>query len=260
MDARHLLIIDPRLDYSMSVPDNFPYGNAETMTNARPGDEVSFYLSGNLSRLGSARVLSTRRTSWDADDMPAIEQAQQLLDKQFNRTCGLDAGLHCKEYGTCLPRVWHVAFASDIPEWGATNGARGIVATLNSWTASGAVVKDSHLHHGRFGIRWKSSNATITGNRISARYVEISPLEYYMEGPFRLGNIVVANNTFSVCNETASLFPSTDCEKNLPLGFWRKWTAWGGGTGGVCKAAAVGATELVAGTCTDIFIQHNKQH
>ena len=36
--------------------------------------------------------------------------------------------------------------------------------SLDSWAASDAVVKDRHLHHGRFGLRWKSSDAAITGN------------------------------------------------------------------------------------------------
>jgi len=256
VDARHIIMIDPRLSIARSVLDDFPYGNAETLTNARPGDQMSFFTSGNLSNLGSARISSIHRTTW-SHDTPTIEQAQQLLDSKYNRTIGLDAGMHCRRFG-CSPRVWRVAFESDIP-WREGESTGGVVASLDSWGASGAVVKDSHLHHGRYGIRWKSSDATITGNRISARYVEISPLEYYMEGPFELSNITVINNSFSECAAPAASFPGTACDPatHLPLGFWRPWVSWGGGCGGVCKAAAVGAVQLDPSACTNVTIKHN---
>ena len=233
----------------------------DSQTNARPGDEVSFFVSGNLSRLGSARVLRTRRATWPHDSL-TVEQAQKLLDTQFtepNLTYGLDSGLHCRKFG-CEPRVWHIAFDSDIPAWGEAIGARGVVASLDSWGAVGAVVKDSHLHHGRYGVRWKSSNSTITGNRISARYMEISPLEYFMEGPFRLANISIADNTFAECAAPTASFAKTVCAKGtfLPLGYWRRWVSYGGGCGGVCKAAAVGASQLDPGACVDVAIEHNK--
>lgn len=261
VDARHLIMIDPRLDYAVSVSDNFPYGNVETMPNANPMDQISFYLSGTLGGLGSARVLSATRATWD-HDASIVAQAQSLLDTKFNRTCGLDAGMHCREFG-CRPRVWYVTFDSDVPAWTESDRAKGVVASLDSWTGSGAVIKDSHLHHGRFGIRWKSSNGVISGNRISARYVEISPLEYYMEGPFRLQNITVVDNTFSGCAAPPASYAPTPCATEphlLPLGYWTKWTSWGGGTGGICKAAAVGATELVQEACADISVADNVKY
>jgi hypothetical protein len=201
-------------------------------------------------------VLSTRRATW-GDNATLVGHAQQLLDKSYKKTCGLDAGASCREFG-CAPRVWHVAFNSDIPAWSPAESARGIVATLDSWRASGAVVKDSYLHHGRYGVRWKSSDATITGNRISARYMEISPLEYYMEGPFRLTNITVTNNTFSECDAPVASFGNTNCtNQNLPLGHWCQGKQYGGGCGGVCKAAAVDATVLDTEACTDVSVEHN---
>ena len=256
-DARHIIIIDPRLTSAASAPDDFPYGNVETLTNAREGDAISFFLSGNLSLLGSARVHSLDRLSWDRD-AALVDSTQKLLDTTFAASCGLDAGTHCRPYG-CEPRVWRVTFNSDIPAWGAAESATGVVATLDSWGASRGVIRDSHLHHGRFGIRWKSSDGVMSGNRVSARYIEISPLEYYMEGPFRLNNITVARNAFPECSAPAPLFPKTTCTNDsLPLGYWTRWTKYGGGTGGVCKAAAVGASHLVTGACTDVNIAHNK--
>ena len=167
VDAHHLIMIDPRLSLGASVADDFAYGNAETLPNARPRDAISFFVSGALTPLGSARVLSTRRATWERD-APTIARAQQLLDTRFKRTSGLDAGVHCRAFG-CAPRVWHVAFDSEVPRWSAKDEARGIVANLDSWRAAGAELRDSHLHHGRFGVRWKSSDAVISGNRLSAR-------------------------------------------------------------------------------------------
>ena len=258
VDARHLVMIDPRLNSATSEPDDFPYGNVETLTNARPRDQISFFISGNLTRLGSAVVHSTRRANW-VHDATVVSRAQRLLGQLYGTTCGLDAGLHCRAFG-CEPRVWYVAFDSDIPAW-ETASTRGIVASLDSWSASGAVVTRSQLHHGRFGVRWKSSDATITANRISARYMEISPLEYYMEGPFRLSNITVADNTFADCAAPAASFAAPTCSNDtshLPLGYWRRWCSWGGGCGGVCKAAAVGASQLDAAACADVKLDHNK--
>ena len=256
-DARHLTIIDPRLSSAASAPDDFPYGNVETLTNAREGDTMSFYLSGNLSSLGSARIRSLTRVSWD-EDAALVDATQKLLDTTFMASCGLDAGVHCRPYG-CDPRVWRVTFDSDTPSWGKGESARGVVATLDSWGASRGVIRDSHLHHGRFGVRWKSSDGLMSGNRVSARYIEISPLEYYMEGPFSLSNITVTMNSFPECSAPEPLFPKTTCTNDsLPLGYWTRWTKYGGGTGGVCKAAALGASHLVADACTDILIDHNK--
>ena len=258
LDGRHLTIVDPRLTSAASVADDFPYGNAETLTNVRAGDTISFFLSGNLSRLGSARVRRALRATW-VDGTADVEQAQRVLDQLYHRTCGLDAGVHCRPFG-CAPRVWHVSFDTDLPTWGAAESARGVVATLDRWDASDAVVKDSHLHHGRFGIRWKSSDGVISGNRISARYLELSPVEFYMEGPFRLANVSVTENVFSACAAPVAAFGTTQCthDTHIPLGHWCQWAAYGGGCGGVCKSASVGASQLDADTCTRIDIERNE--
>jgi hypothetical protein len=122
IDDRSLILIDPRLDLGLSVRDDFPYGNAETLPNARAGDTISFFISGNLTRIGSARLLSApRRLSWggggdDDDDDGVVDRAQRLLDDSSrfarpNMTVGLDAGLRCKKFG-CQPRVWRAEFDS----------------------------------------------------------------------------------------------------------------------------------------------------
>ena len=91
--------------------------------------------------------------------------------------------------------------------------------------------------------------------------MELSPLEYYFEGPYRLANLTVANNTFGACaGDEAGAYARTVCanRSHLPLGYWRRWVEYGGGCGGICKAAAVGATELDAGACVDVRVEHNK--
>ena len=98
----------------------------------------------------------------------------------------------------------------------------------------------------------------IARNRIGARYMELSPNEYYMEGPFRLANLSVEHNTFSECAATNF---HTDCTKSdewLPLGYWCRWATYGGGCGGVCKAASVGASTLAPEACRDVQIAHNR--
>ena len=90
--------------------------------------------------------------------------------------------------------------------------------------------------------------------------MELSPLEYYMEGPFRLTNLTVADNTFTACAAPATSFAATACANgtHLPLGYWRKWVTYGGGCGGVCKAASLGASKLDPEACTDVRVEHNK--
>ena len=61
------------------------------------------------------------------------------------------------------------------------------------------MVERSHLHHGLYGLRWKSSSGRIEGNTISANYIEVTPLLFYMEGPFQLDNISIVNNTLPQC-------------------------------------------------------------
>ena len=95
----------------------------------------------------------------------------------------------------CLPRLWRVQFDEDLPE----AVGPGSVASLDGWDASEAVVERSHLHHGLYGLRWKSSSGWIEGNTISANYIEVTPLLFYMEGPFQLDNISIVNNTLPQC-------------------------------------------------------------
>jgi hypothetical protein len=180
-----------------------------------------------------------------------VTQAQQYLDSKLPAVFGLDAGPNCRPYG-CSPRVWTVHFDAPLPAW-----KKGdlVLATLAGWDASGAVVENSHLHHGRFGFRWKSSNGRIAGNKISARYMQFSPLEYYMEGPFRLDNISVVNNTFNECapraGDSAFAFGENQCDPttHLPLG--------PGGAGGVCQKLGPGGVHLVSEACSHIAITNN---
>ena len=57
-----LLVIDPRLSYSAGVPDDYPYGNAETLPNARQGDRFSFFHKDSLKHQGrSTPIRSLQR-------------------------------------------------------------------------------------------------------------------------------------------------------------------------------------------------------
>ncbi len=254
---REMVILDPRLKVGSLVRDDFPYGNVETMTNAKYNDQMSFYISGNLSLIGKYTIASIRRASW-SDDLKMLQRAQNLLDTCYNKTAGLDVGMFCRSFG-CKPRAWYVTFHETDSTFVTTHKNAGIVASLDSWRASGGEVRNSKLHHGRFGIRWKSSNGVIDNNNISARYVEISPLEYYMEGPFTLKNISVVKNRFSECSRVDTLYPRTLCANrtNLPIGYWCNWVEWGGGCGGTCKAASLGTKHLNSKACMNFTIRDN---
>ena len=95
--------------------------------------------------------------------------------------------------------------------------------SLDSWAASDAVVKDRHLHHGRFGLRWKSSDAAITGNR-ATRHLTLA-----VDCDVTMRTLLLSPSAASPC----SLFPVRMCTwcqacKNLAVrsvdrlraGFW----------------------------------------
>lgn len=143
------------------------------MPNCRPGDQLSFFANHNLSHQGVQQVAQLSRLLPGDGSLPAglLAEAQAFLDSEFASAFHLDSGLLCKPYG-CQPRLWRVQFTEDLPvEVGA-----GSVANLEGWDNSEAVVERSRLHHGLYGLRWKSSNGRIENNQIATNYIEVTPL------------------------------------------------------------------------------------
>ena len=67
LSKTELIILDPRLSIARGVPDDNPYGAAETMTNAKPGDVLEFHELNTFVPLGSAKIASIQRLSDPAD-------------------------------------------------------------------------------------------------------------------------------------------------------------------------------------------------
>ena len=223
-----LLVIDPRLAYSAGVPDDFAYGNAETLTNCRPRDKLSFWHKTTFAPQGLGTVASLRRLTAPGAEARLLLQAQAFLDTNMSKAFDLDAGVHCAKFG-CVPRLWRVEFAAPVPaEVGPTS-----LVNLEGWDNAGAMVENTRMHHGFYGLRWKSSHGSIANNLYTGKYVEVTPLEFYMEGPFEVRNVSVTGNRFAQCG-IKNVWRSRDnviCDTQ-----GEKLPAWPqGGEGGVCK-------------------------
>jgi hypothetical protein len=71
------------------------------------------------------------------------------------------------------------------------------------------------MHHGLYGVRWKSSNGALYLNEIGANYVEVTPLQWYMEGPLRIRNVSIAHNDFTQCG-IRNAFSTRNTHSYLP--------------------------------------------
>ena len=76
--------------------------------------------------------------------------------------------------------------------------------------------------------------------------MEITPLQYYMEGPPHLHAIAVQNNTFSACG---GLFGTMQVNCTLGIPVWNN-------AGGFCRGNGGKGVEAV-GTCTNITVEGN---
>lgn len=49
----------------------------------------------------------------------------------------------------------------------ATGGVvAGSLANLEAWSNAGAVIEDTYMHHGWYGLRWKSNHGKLRNNYI----------------------------------------------------------------------------------------------
>jgi hypothetical protein len=112
------------------------------------------------------------------------------------------------------------------------------------------------MHHGLYGVRWKSSNGALYLNEIGANYVEVTPLQWYMEGPLRIRNVSIAHNDFTQCGiRNAFSTRNTHClicpgPDQLP--FWARHD----GHGGACNGAR-DTWHFESGTCMGIDVANN---
>jgi len=212
--GERLVLLDPRLSRDAGLPNDAPYGTAETLQNLRPGDNVSFYQLNTLTKLATRTVASATRFS----DVAAGARVGQ----NFNSTVNLPphhANPHVNDCDVCgLPptlvngnqkrskvaencpagysRAWHVELAAGqapLPP-SVTNNT---LVQIEGWDASGAVVENCHFHDSDYGFRWKSSNSRIINSVIGGNRMEISPLQFYLEGALEVHDVQISGNTFT---------------------------------------------------------------
>lgn len=251
-----LVLVDPRLAVAAGCPDDHPYGAAETMPNAKPGDVLDFHALNTFAPLGSAVISSTERLDGATDVATAARVADDLDGRApwhatpaLTGSCRPDVGQLCSataaRYGLppCASRVWRVTLRTPAPP----NASHLSLVSLRDWDASGAAVEDCAFFGGIDGIRWKSSGGRIVRSAMAVTYLEVTPLQQYLEGPPTLANVTVANNTYYACGGHYGTAPPVQCGAGIPV-----WN----GAGGFCRGAGGKGAE-VPGTCSGMSVSGN---
>ena len=81
----------------------------------------------------------------------------------------------------------------------------------------------NRYYDGFDGIRWKSSNSVISDNDFQAvRYIEITPLQHYLEGTLAISNVSLTNNNIddkivAICMGTNQKHPTPASCKEIVI-------------------------------------------
>jgi hypothetical protein len=221
-DTIKLLIADPRLVRDHYVADDDPYGTAETMTNAKVGDQVNFRDMNTLKLISTGTICSKPIQFQNGTD-DTVQKVEALL-KNINRNNNyLHPPFNPLEIigkNVINPRLWEVevVISSSTPDegnnkYGPHNNAstldllstKTVLFELSEWNNSGSIFENNFLHNSIDGLRFKSSSGIIRnnvwkdGNR-SLTGLEITPLRSYLEGPLGIENVTITNNSFINCN------------------------------------------------------------
>ena len=212
--GERLVLLDPRLSRDAGLPNDAPYGTAETLQNLRPGDNVTFYQINTLKKLATRTVASATRVLDVAAgaalaahfsktvNLPPDDANPPVLDCDV---CGLPAtAVHGNQGRSNVTencpagysRAWHVeltAGQAPLPP----NVTNNTLVQIEGWDASGAVVENCHFHDSDFGFRWKSSGSKIINSVIGGSRIEISPLQLYLEGALEVHSVQISGNTFT---------------------------------------------------------------
>jgi hypothetical protein len=193
-------------------------------------------------------VLCARVAHQDLDGGPPYNATPA-----FGGSVALDVGQLCGPFAAkhglprCPSRVWKVAFSGSA---GVPSGVgKYAVATLRGWDASNTTVINSHFFGGIDGIRWKSNNGKITNSTIASTYMEVTPLQYFLEGPPQLHSVSVHNVTFTACDGKFGT-SAVNCSLGIPV--WNN-------AGGFCRGNGGKGFEA-AGTCTDMHVSANQPY
>jgi hypothetical protein len=225
MSSGGLIILDPRLNRDKGLPNDAPYGTAETFQNVKPGDRLQFFQLNTLLPLATRPVLSTRRLTNTSLATGLAAEANTQLPKLVRGSsilpidvCGLPS-----EPG-CAPRAWEVVLGGEALPAAVV---RYSLVHIEGWDQAGSVMTGCRFFDGFDGIRWKSSNSVIRGNDFRAiKYLEVTPLQHYFEGTLQIHNVSVVDNVMDP-----------------------KVVTWCQGTGG--------KGEFRSGTCSDWTMRNN---
>ena len=236
-----LTILDPRLKRDKGLANDAPYGTAETFQHVVPGNFLSFYELNSLQPLATREVSSITRIS----NVTSAAAMAAKMNKDMTRlsnplvlpidVCGTEGEQ------PCLPRAWGVVLGGEpLP----ASVQQYSLVHLVGWDASGSVVEGNYYHGGFDGIRWKSNNAVIRNNRWAVQYLEVTPLQHYLEGPLALSNVTIENNVF-LCGDG---YTTDAC---MSGGFTPKVS-----NGGFCRGND-GDAKFYEGACTNMTLFRN---
>ena len=137
-----LVLLDPRLSRDVGLPNDTPYGTAESLQHLRPGDNVTFYQLNSLIPLATRTVTSaTRFRSVAKGAALAAAFSSEINAPPYSAdpsvlpadVCGLTAAENCPPG---YSRAWHVTLDPSQPPLPDTVGNFSLVQQ-DGWDASG---------------------------------------------------------------------------------------------------------------------------
>ena len=215
-------IIDPRIPALGKTPltgTDLWYGTSSPLANSRAGDTLSCFVVNTLPRYpGAGRWKSFARFVLRSAP-EAVRDAASLAEAALVRQRTNNASANPPLMAWKTLRLWSVDLrtASGAPP-PPLPASGSVICDVDRFGGRGATLTNNSFHDlgTNGGIRWKSSNSAIIGNRITHAGngshavgtahtgVEVSALQDWMEGPATIENVLIAHNEWIDCGLTAS--------------------------------------------------------
>lgn len=191
LSPTELIILDPRMAVAAGSPNDTPYGGAETMPNAQPGDVLEFHALNTFLPRGSATIASLERVSDDAsvqkygaaitaatNGSPPFSMRPSMGPGNFapdvGQICTAMAAKH--NLPKCASRVWRVKLTAPME---TLHGAKLFdIVALKGWDNSGLVIRDCKFFGGIDGVHCKSNGALIVNNTMACTGFDVSPWQH----------------------------------------------------------------------------------
>ena len=192
--SRTCLIASPHIN---AVPLNTVYGSQRVLTTVRAGDRFSFYPLTHETHpensvppcLATLTVASKRAVS----DAATLKQARLWAQKTAtDKTNGLMA------FGDGSD-LWNISFAgADVVTFSKL--VPNTLANIDSISGAGAEIRGCDFSVTACNLgRTKSSDSIIantTFSKAKSRNLEVTGLQIWFEGPLRINNVSIIDNTF----------------------------------------------------------------